>query len=69
MDRSRANTRVMAGTPRPMASSSGPWAKTSSGGPEKGMVPLRITTSRPASRATSSMEWDTRITQAFFSSW
>ena len=59
----------MAGTPKPMASSSSPWAKTSSGGPEKGMVPRWMTTSRRASRATSSMEWDTRITQAFFSSW
>ena len=39
-ERSRANTLVMAGTPSPMASSSSPWANTSSGGPENGTVPF-----------------------------
>ena len=65
MARRRWNTRVMAGTPKPMASSSSPWAKTSRGAPEKGIRPSLITTSRSTVRATSSMEWETMMIVAF----
>ena len=61
MARRRLNTRVIWGTPSPMRSSSAPWRNTSRGGPWKGMRPSLTTTSRSTVRATSSMEWETRM--------
>mgnify|MGYP006952399005 CR=1 FL=1 len=56
----------MAGTPRPMASSSSPCWNTWRGVPWKGIFPSFTTTRRSTVRATSSMEWDTRITVALW---
>ena len=65
MARSRWNTRVMAGTPRPMRSNSSPWANTSRGAPEKGILPSLTTTMRSTVRAISSIEWETMMMVAF----
>ena len=66
MARRRLNTRVIWGTPRPMASSSGPCWNTSLGAPWKGMRPSLTTTRRSTVRATSSMEWETRMMVALW---
>ena len=49
-----------------MASSSSPCWNTWRGVPWKGIFPSFTTTRRSTVRATSSMEWDTRITVALW---